>query len=53
MPPPPLEGEYDELEDLKKAINEFSKTYGYAVNIRGFAKNKKGVKNTVYFWIGS
>ena len=49
MPPSSLREKYDELEDLKKAINEFFKNHGYAINIRGFAKNSKNIKNIVYF----
>ena len=49
LPPPQLEGECDGPEDLKQAIDELSKNYGYAVNIRGFDKDKRGIRNTVYF----
>ena len=48
MPPPPLGGEYDNSQDLKKAINEFTKDYGYVVNLRGSDINRKGIKDTVY-----
>ena len=45
----PLKKKYNEFKNLKKAINEFFKNYDYAINIRDFDKNKKNVKNIVYF----
>ena len=47
--PPSLKKEYNELENLKKAINEFFKTYNYAINIRDFDKNKKTLKTPSTF----
>ena len=49
MPPPPLGGVYNSEHEMQKALNDFSKQHGYSIIKEGTGRDRRGLKNKIYF----